>query len=129
MLRIDSGTIDGARDIATGVGGEAALLIGIAALEPPVALYLLVGIAGSIAFGVLTGIGIDELLDDGPQATVPGPAGDPNGQFPDATIYGPVPSGLSPTDVSSAPPTDPNTIPDAPPDGGPPDGGPPDGTA
>jgi hypothetical protein len=120
ILRIDGGNIDGVKVIETGVGGEAALLIGFLAASEPAGLIFLIAAVGSVAFGSLTGIGIAELFDDGPQATIPGPAGDPNGQFPDTSIYGPMPSGSTPTDVSDAPPTDPNNIPDAPPDPEPP---------
>jgi hypothetical protein len=117
-LKLTDHTIDGVRDILTGLGGEGALLFGILTIaDPPLGLAIaLAGLGGAVAGGFVD-LGLYELTLDSPNTPVTDTPGGP--------AFGQPPPGVSPNDAINFVPSDiPDQPPDQPPDGGGDAGGP-----
>jgi hypothetical protein len=102
------------------VGGEAALIVTILGISGPVGWTIIgTGIAGSFALGAVAGVGLFDITNSDPAASLP--PSEPI-VLPEITLYGELPSDVTEVELIDLPPIDAGALPDVPPDV-PPDGG------
>jgi hypothetical protein len=131
-IKINRETFDGAKDIANSLVAAGTVLGGLGVVTADPALAIVgadIALTGAIIQGT---VGVIEHILDQPDATVPSGGDIPSGgtiptvvivgqpepgaiKFPDVTIVGTLPVGMSDADVTDAQPVNPDDVPDPPP--------------
>lgn len=103
---------DGVVNVATGIGGTTAVIATLLGASGPVGLGLFItGIISGFAFGAIAGVGIFDLVNANPAASLPPP--EPI-ELPGITVYGELPPDMSVDKIIDLPPIDMGTIPEIP---------------